>query len=34
VLDEGPGIDASSLAASSTRLYWMHGEAPRTAPFA
>jgi hypothetical protein len=32
VLDEG-GIDPSSLAASPGRLFWMHGDAPRTAPF-
>jgi hypothetical protein len=33
VLDEGPGIDAESLAASGNRLYWMRGDAPQTAPF-
>jgi hypothetical protein len=33
VLDEGPGIDADSLAASRNRLYWMRGDAPQTAPF-
>jgi hypothetical protein len=33
VLDEGPGIDPKSLAASAGRLYWMNGETPRTAPF-
>jgi hypothetical protein len=33
-LDEGPGIDPASLAASSNRLYWMRGGAPQTAPFA
>jgi hypothetical protein len=34
VLDEGPGIDPKSLAASAGRLYWMNGGTPRTAPFA
>ncbi len=33
VLDEGPGIDLDSLAASRNRLYWMRGDAPHTAPF-
>jgi hypothetical protein len=34
VLDEGPGIDPLSLAASRNRLYWMRGGAPQSAPFA
>jgi hypothetical protein len=33
VLDEGPGIDPLSLAASRNRLYWMRGGAPQSAPF-
>jgi hypothetical protein len=34
VLDEGPGIDPDSLAASANRLYWMRDGATQTAPFA
>jgi hypothetical protein len=33
VLDEGAGIDPGSLAAARGRLYWMHGDTPRTATF-
>jgi hypothetical protein len=32
LLDEGPGIDGGSLAVNRTRLYWLHDNAPRTAP--
>ena len=33
VLDEGAGIDGDSLAANRTRLYWMRGGVPKSAPF-
>jgi hypothetical protein len=33
VVDEGPGIDEDSLAASRNRLYWMREGAPHTAAF-
>ncbi|MFL5839360.1 MAG: hypothetical protein ACJ77Z_02785 [Thermoleophilaceae bacterium] len=31
--DNGVDIQAGSLARSSSRIYWMHGSEPRSAPF-